>query len=120
MFGSVARTELEQTVSIDTEAGPLEGTLTLPKHSHGIVLFAHGSGSSRHSPRNRFVARALQDAGVGTLLFDLLTRREEDIDAETAHLRFDIELLTDRLQVATDWAVRTEATRHLPVGYFGA
>src|SRR3954466_5730065 len=113
MFGSVARTDLEQTVSIDTEAGPLEGTLTLPKDSHGIVLFAHGSGSSRHSPRNRFVARALQEAGLATLLLDLLTPEEEAADRYTGHLRFDIGLLAERLVSATRWARQDPVLGHL-------
>jgi len=111
---------LEQAIRFHTDAGALEGTLTLPEHPRGIVLFAHGSGSSRLSPRNRFVAQTLQQAGLGTLLFDLLTLAEEEIDASKAHLRFNIELLADRLQEATDWVVRQEATRELPVGYFGA
>jgi dienelactone hydrolase len=111
---------LEQTIRIDSDAGVLEGTLTLPPGAMGLVLFAHGSGSSRHSPRNHFVAQALHHAVVGTLLFDLLTRSEEELDAQTAHLRFDIELLADRLQLATDWIVRQELTRRLPLGYFGA
>jgi len=84
------------------------------------VLFAHGSGSSRHSPRNRYVARVLNEANLATLLLDLLTPDEEAIDLHTAHLRFDIELLAERLVAATDWVTQYRDTQHLPVGYFGA
>ncbi len=85
-----------------------------------LVLFAHGSGSSRHSPRNRFVAQKLHAAGLATLLFDLLTREEEALDIRTAQLRFDIGLLAERLVQATNWARRNEKTRELAIGYFGA
>lgn len=107
---------------VQIAAGPafLEGNLTLPDEPHGIVVFAHGSGSSRHSPRNRFVARSLQEAGMATLLFDLLTREEETVDAQTAHLRFDIELLAERLRGATRWLMRQGETADLKIGYFGA
>src|SRR5213080_3004373 len=81
----------------------LEGDLSIPDGAQGVVLFAHGSGSSRHSPRNQFVGRTIREAGVGTLLFDLLTRDEEAIDAHTAQLRFDIGLLAERLVDATHW-----------------
>lgn len=94
----------------------LPGSLTLPASAQGLVLFAHGSGSSRHSPRNRFVAQVLVDAGIGTLLFDLLTP-DEDRSYET---RFDIGLLTSRLLAATDWAQREAQAASLPLGYFGA
>src|SRR5437867_3692503 len=94
----------------------LGGTLNLPEQPLGIVLFAHGSGSSRHSPRNRFVAQTLNNAGLATLLFDLLTREEEAVDMHTAHLRFDIGLLAERLGHATDWVLRQEQTRALSVG----
>ncbi len=94
----------------------LEGFLTLPAPGHGIVLFAHGSGSGRHSPRNQFVARDLQKAGLGTLLFDLLTT----VEARDRHNVFDIDLLARRLVLATDWLDEREDTRALPVGYFGA
>ena len=96
----------------------LKGDLTLPENAQGIVLFAHGSGSSRHSPRNQFVARVIQDAGVGTLLFDLLTKEEEAIDLQTGRLRFDIGLLAERLVGATQWVI--EQFSHLRVGYFGS
>jgi len=100
----------------------LAGDLTLPPRARGLVLFAHGSGSSRHSPRNRYVASVLQKAGVGTLLFDLLTADEEAEDALTGHLRFDIDLLSNRLVGATDWALDLddERLRGLGIGYFGA
>jgi dienelactone hydrolase len=84
------------------------------------VLFAHGSGSSRHSPRNQFVARRIREAGVGTLLFDLLTREEESVDIYTRQLRFDIRLLARRLLDATDWVKREADLWHLRIGYFGA
>lgn len=106
-------------VEILTPAGALQGTLTLPPGAVGAVLFAHGSGSSRLSPRNRKVAADLQDAGLATLLFDLLTEREEAVDRYDAHL-FDIGFLAQRLEVATDWALRDGAVRDLPIGYFGA
>ena len=102
-------------------AGPvtLEGDLAVPTGA-GIVLFAHGSGSGRHSPRNRFVAEALQAGGLATLLFDLLTEDEEYQERLTRHLRFDIGLLARRLVDATDWLARRPETRNLKVGYFGA
>jgi putative phosphoribosyl transferase len=98
----------------------LQGDLDLPSGAQGIVLFAHGSGSSRKSPRNRFVASVLHRAGVATLLFDLLTADEERADALDAHLRFDIDLLARRLIVATDWVRSQRETRSLRIGYFGA
>lgn len=96
----------------------LAGELIIPSQAAGVVLFAHGSGSSRHSPRNQHVARTLRDHGMGTLLFDLLTMREEEEDQFTGHLRFDINLLADRLLAATDWLHRAEPD--LLIGYFGA
>jgi dienelactone hydrolase len=98
----------------------LAGNLDRPGSAQGVVLFAHGSGSSRHSPRNRFVARALQGAGLATLLLDLLTAREEAEDAYTGHLCFDIELLAGRLIGATDWLIENPDTQGLAIGYFGA
>jgi putative phosphoribosyl transferase len=98
----------------------LDGDLVVPSGASGIAVFAHGSGSSRHSPRNRSVARVIREAGVGSLLFDLLTREEESIDVFTRHLRFDIELLTRRLIEATRWLASQEETRNLRVGYFGS
>jgi putative phosphoribosyl transferase len=98
----------------------LEGNLSLPERAGGVVLFAHGSGSSRHSPRNRHVAQMLNRANLATLLVDLLTPEEEALDVRTAHLRFDIGLLTGRLIGAIDWLTQHPDTRHLRVGYFGA
>lgn len=98
----------------------LEGDLQLPGHATGVVLFAHGSGSSRHSSRNQFVAGVLQNAGLATLLIDLLTREEESVDQYTAELRFDISLLADRLLAATQWLGQDQATGSLQLGYFGA
>jgi putative phosphoribosyl transferase len=98
----------------------LEGDLSLSDDAQGIVLFAHGSGSSRHSPRNGFVARMLAEGGLATLLLDLLTPKEEAVDRHTAHLRFDIGLLAERLVTATKWLGQQPTTRTLRVGYFGA
>lgn len=108
--------------AVRVSAGPveLEGNLGAPSGARGIVLFAHGSGSSRHSPRNRYVARVLREAGLATLLIDLLTPEEGEMDLRTAHLRFDIELLAGRLVGATDWLKENPGTRDLRVGYFGA
>jgi pimeloyl-ACP methyl ester carboxylesterase len=110
----------EAGVRIPANGEVLEGNLALPAHCAGLVLFAHGSGSSRWSPRNRHVAQVLQQAGLGTLLFDLLTAAEEAEDVRTARLRFDIPLLARRLLAATAWVRADTRTRHLPVGYFGA
>jgi putative phosphoribosyl transferase len=107
-------------VRIASDGLQLDGTLEIPAQARGLVLFAHGSGSSRHSSRNRRVARVLQEAGVATLLFDLLTKEEERIDANTGHLRFDIEFLASRLRLATVWAWRGDRTAALRIGYFGA
>jgi putative phosphoribosyl transferase len=98
----------------------LSGDLVVPEHAKGIVLFAHGSGSGRHSPRNRYVADVLQQVGLGTLLLDLLTEAEERVDLENGHLRFDIDLLAKRLLDATDWLQQAPATRNMSIGYFGA
>ena len=105
-------------VQIRSGAAMLQGDLIIPAGAQGVVLFAHGSGSSRHSPRNQFVARTIREAGVGTLLFDLLTPEEEAIDARTGHLRFDIGLLAGRLIDATYWLKGD--LEYLQVGYFGA
>ncbi|OIP88876.1 MAG: hydrolase [Syntrophaceae bacterium CG2_30_49_12] len=98
----------------------LEGDLAIPGGTQGIVVFAHGSGSSRHSPRNVFVAQYLQNAGLATLLFDLLTSAEEIEDSLSGRLRFDIALLAERLVAATDWLARHEQAQNLNIGYFGA
>lgn len=114
--------QTEHLRPVDIPIGPLvlQGDLGLVSHAQGVVLFAHGSGSSRHSPRNRFVARHLREGGLATLLMDLLTPEEESIDAVTAHLRFDIGLLADRLVGATEWLAHEPETADLKVGYFGA
>jgi putative phosphoribosyl transferase len=103
-------------------AGPaiLDGSLTIPEIASAFVLFVHGSGSSRHSPRNQFVARTLNHAGLATLLFDLLTLEEELIDARTAEHRFNIALLAERLVYATKWATEQKQTCELEIGYFGS
>ena len=111
---------MREEVEIPAGGKPLKGTLTLPLEARGIVLFAHGSGSSRHSPRNRQVANEILHAGCATLLFDLLTRDEEGEEAYTAHLRFDIGMLAERLADATHWLAHREETRALRPGYFGA
>ncbi|MGO8717907.1 MAG: phosphoribosyltransferase family protein [Acidobacteriaceae bacterium] len=110
----------ESEVSIDLDNLRLEGILSIPDDPKGIVLFVHGSGSSRHSTRNRYVARTLQTHGIATLLFDLLTNEEEFLDRTTAEFRFNIELLTKRLIGVTEWVTRHPAVQTLPLGYFGA
>jgi putative phosphoribosyl transferase len=106
-------------VSIGLVKATIEGNLALPPHPCGVVLFAHGSGSSRHSPRNRLVAETLQSHGIATLLMDLLTASEEEIDQRTSQLRFNIRLLAKRLAGATTWTLRQPDLRGLSVGYFG-
>jgi putative phosphoribosyl transferase len=110
----------QQQVRINAGSTELEGSLSIPAGATGVVLFAHGSGSSRHSPRNRHVAQALEDSGLGTLLMDLLTAAEEREDIRTARLRFDIALLAERVAGATDWLTQNPATAALRIGYFGA
>jgi putative phosphoribosyl transferase len=107
-------------VQIQAGQATLSGNLHIPDGAAALVLFAHGSGSSRHSPRNQFVARMLNNAGLATLLFDLLTPEEESIDARTAELRFNIGLLAERLVHATKWAKQQEQTRDLRIGFFGS
>lgn len=111
-----------QEREVRVSAGPvtLEGSLGIPNSAGGVVLFAHGSGSGRHSPRNRYVARVLREANLATLLIDLLTEDEEEVDLRTTRLRFDIELLARRLVGATDWLVQNPDTEQLRIGYFGA
>lgn len=110
----------QRDLSIPAGQVKVEGTLSLPGKPRGIILFAHGSGSSRHSPRNRSVAEALQSQGFATLLFDLLTLEEEAIDRQSAALRFDIGLLAGRLVRVTQWIAQNPDTRGLHIGYFGA
>jgi pimeloyl-ACP methyl ester carboxylesterase len=109
-----------QVVRIRAAGVGLEGDLILPDQARGLVLFAHGSGSSRQSPRNQYVAATLHEAGLGTLLLDLLTPEEEQTDVYTRQYRFDIPLLAQRLVGATDWATTDPRTAGLPLGYFGA
>jgi putative phosphoribosyl transferase len=110
----------EMPVKIATEDVMIEGNLTCPEGATGIVLFAHGSGSSRFSPRNRFVAGYFNQEGFATLLIDLLTREEESLDLQTAELRFNIPLLAQRVVIATDWLEGNADTMNLKLGYFGA
>ncbi|HKY29426.1 MAG TPA: hypothetical protein VJM12_15915 [Pyrinomonadaceae bacterium] len=117
-YGVQTETASAQDVQIRSGKVFLEGDLSIPTGAEGVVLFAHGSGSSRHSRRNQFVARTIREAGVGTLLFDLLTREEEAVDAHTRHLRFDIALLAQRLIDATYWLKGDLG--HLNIGFFGS
>ena len=112
----MATRDREQPVRIPMDADVHEGALIVPPGAKGLVLFAHGSGSGRLSPRNNYVASVLRESGVATLLFDLLTEKEDRIYEN----RFDIDLLTQRLQLATEWVKQQAATRHLAIGYFGA
>src|SRR5947208_1740106 len=107
-------------VRIPAGRAVLSGNLTIPENAVALVLFAHGSGSSRHSPRNQFVARTLNNSALGTLLFDLLTPEEEALDIHTREHRFNIGLLAERLVHATKWAGQQEETRDLRIGYFGS
>ncbi len=111
---------LETEIHIPAGEATLDGDLTIPDHARGVVLFAHGSGSSRHSPRNRYVAKTLNEAGLATLLFDLLTPDEELVDVRTRQHRFDIPLLAGRLGQATDWSLVEPALHGLRIGYFGS
>ncbi len=107
-------------IHIPVDGITLNGDLEIPDQARGLVIFAHGSGSSRFSPRNRFVAQVLNRAGLATLLFDLLTPAEEEAERLTRHLRFDIDLLSRRLAGVTDWVSKSRQVGHLPLGYFGA
>lgn len=111
---------MDKEVVIRTPRGDLRGLLSLPSQAKGIVLFAHGSGSGRLSPRNQFVAKKLQEKGLATLLMDLLTEQEEVIDELTRQYRFDIDLLTERLIDVTKWIGTEPSTKSLKIGYFGA
>ena len=117
---NTVETDPRRPVQISAGDATLEGSLSIPEDASRLVLFVHGSGSSRRSPRNRLVAQKLNDAGLATLLFDLLTRSEEAVDLRTAQLRFDISLLAERLVHATKWARENTITRNLRIGYFGA
>jgi dienelactone hydrolase len=109
-----------EDVHIPMPGAAHSGELTVPELASGLVLFVHGSGSSRLSPRNRFVARALNESGLATLLFDLLTPAEEALDRASGRLRFDIARLAERLGFAAEWVAGHEAVRRLPIGFFGA
>jgi dienelactone hydrolase len=110
---------MDQDITIKVGEIELAATLAFPPKARGLVMFAHGSGSGRHSPRNRHVAAMLQERGLATLLFDLLTAEEEQIDAVDTTLRFDVDLLAERLVAATDSILSSGAARGLPIGYFG-
>lgn len=120
MKESSGKSKNNSEIRIPINSITLEGNLIIPEGTKGIVVFAHGSGSSRHSSRNQYVARELQKEGLGTLLFDLLTADEERIDMVTAHLRFDIDLLANRLVDVTNWLLNNPDTENLNIGYFGA
>ncbi|MEW6472883.1 MAG: dienelactone hydrolase family protein [Actinomycetota bacterium] len=111
---------VERSVRVDVGDAVLAGDLAVPAEATGIVVFAHGSGSGRHSPRNRQVAETLRRAGLATLLMDLLTEAEEEVDLRTRHLRFDIGLLARRLAGAARWLAGEPETAGRPIGYFGA
>lgn len=111
---------VDEDVRIPLDTARLDGRLTLPSRASGVVVFAHGSGSGRHSPRNRYVAGALHDANLGTVLLDLLTPEEERRDLRTRELRFDIPMLAGRLAATVDWLSGRPETRRSPLGLFGA
>jgi putative phosphoribosyl transferase len=120
MSQAKAEIRIVRDVFIPLGHAQLEGELNIPRGASGIVLFAHGSGSSRHSPRSKYVARTLHGSSIGTLLFDLLTQEEEEEEKYTRHLRFDIDLLATRLVYATNWIREQEDVQTLPIGYFGS
>jgi len=107
-------------LQISVSGAELSATLNVPRNARGLVIFAHGSGSSRHSSRNQYVSKILNESGLATLRTDLLTASEERFDQYTRHLRFDVEMLSQRLIALTDWAVGDLRTQHLPIGFFGA
>src|ERR671910_1607073 len=117
MQGAGQRLAEERLVRVAAGPVTLEGNLSLPEGARGIVIFAHGSGSSRHSPRNRYVAQVLNKAGIATLLIDLLTQEEEKTDDITIEHRFNIKLLAKRLLAATDWISQNAGFRNLKIGY---
>jgi pimeloyl-ACP methyl ester carboxylesterase len=118
--GRLHASDTARSITISTGSIPLDGELSVPLNPQGIVIFAHGSGSSRHSPRNKFVASSLRQAGLGTLLFDLLTPEEAASDLERGHLSFNIGLLTQRLVCAAHWLADEDEARHLRLGFFGS
>jgi len=115
-----SQSAISQEVFMSLNSIVLAGELELPVAAKGLVLFTHGNGDTRHSPENKYLAKAIQDAGLGTLLFGLLTHEEEKIDQQTRHMRFDVSLLARRLVAATGWVKDNPATSHLRIGYFGA
>jgi dienelactone hydrolase len=118
---AIARPLLQaQTLRVPVDGTVLNAEIAIPVEAHGMVVFAHGSGSSRHSPRNQFVARVLQQSDFGTLLMDLLTEKEEALDLQSRELRFDISLLAKRLSETVAWLVSQPSFKHLPIGIFGA
>ncbi len=117
---STSQDEPENIVTIQADGAELEGNLLIPDGAEGIVVFAHGSGSSRHSPRNKKVAGDLRERGLATLLFDLLTAEEDKVDRRTREYRFDIPLLADRLVGATNWLLEQPQAQNLKIGYFGS
>jgi len=119
-YSAEDRNRQELSVQVPADEVTLQGDLLVPENLRGVVLFAHGSGSSRHSPRNKYVAGVLQDAGMATLLLDLLTEDEESLDQETAELRFNIGLLARRLRYATAWLTEQPRIKEVKLGYFGA
>lgn len=110
----------KEEVSVPVGKSTIEGNLTIPSGADSIVLFAHGSGSGRFSTRNQYVARVLNESGIGTFLVDLLTKEEEEADTETGEYRFNINLLAERLVATTEWLKKNPATKGLAVGYFGS
>jgi len=112
--------DTEHPIVVPVEGAHLQGILHIPTGVQGIVIFAHGSGSGRLSPRNQYIARVLQQAKFATLLFDLLTQSEDEIDTQTSQYRFDIEFLAERLVAATNWVIKSPVLNNLPIGYFGA
>jgi putative phosphoribosyl transferase len=111
---------VHQSVAVEAAGTRLNADVAVPDRAQAVVMFAHGAGSSRRSPRNRFVARELQHSGLATVLADLLTPREEQLDVRTAHLRFDIDLLATRVVALTDWVSEHDQTSGRPLGLFGA
>jgi dienelactone hydrolase len=119
LFTKMKKTLIKE-IEITADKVVLKGNLSIPKNAKAIILFAHGSGSSRFSPRNQYVAQVLYKAGLATLLMDLLTKEEELIDEQTGELRFNIEFLADRLIGATTWLKKNSEAKKLAVGYFGS
>ena len=120
MAHKINENAIEISIGENSKDLKIEGNLAIPKDSRGLVIFAHGSGSGRHSPRNQYVAEILNNDGVSTLLLDLLTEEEEKVDSLTSEHRFNIELLANRLTSVTDWLLKQENTKEKILGYFGA